>query len=41
VIGSPGVIPKVIEKISLTTGIELEEVTQILQKNLERYLNVK
>jgi len=41
VIGSPAIIPKVMDKISKVKKIDLQEVSEILHNNLQRYLNIK
>ena len=39
VVGTPAIIPKVIEKISDSKKTRLDEISIILQNNLKRYLN--
>ncbi|MHA2307986.1 MAG: TatD family hydrolase [Candidatus Heimdallarchaeaceae archaeon] len=41
IIGSPAIIPKIIEKICELKNIGIEEVSEILQYNLKRYLNIE
>ena len=41
IIGSPAIIPRVIEKISEEKKIKIEEVSEILQNNLKKYLNLE
>ncbi|NPD89130.1 MAG: TatD family hydrolase [Asgard group archaeon] len=41
IIGSPALIPRVLEKISEWKQIENEEISDILHSNLKRYLNIE
>ncbi len=40
VIGSPTLVPRVLEKISDMKDLEIEKISEILHSNLRRYLNI-
>ena len=41
IIGSPAIVPRVMEKISDLKNIGIEDVSEILHYNLKRYLNIE